>query len=79
MNLARHFVVCCHYNALVPGMIILFIDSMRMEKHSASRKTALTRAPNTSARAHPNVFLLVDFFDIRTTEKINKEHVTDLQ
>lgn len=32
-------------------------DSMRMEKQRASRKTALIKAPRTSARAQPKVFL----------------------
>lgn len=35
-----------------------------MEKHKATRNTALTRAPSTSARAHPNVFFDHFFGDI---------------
>lgn len=37
-----------------------------MEKQRATRKTALTRAPSTSALAHPNVFLLQDLGAILT-------------
>ena len=37
-----------------------------MEKQSANRNTLLTKAPNTSARAQPNVFLLHFFGDIWT-------------
>lgn len=32
-------------------------DSIKIEKHRARRKTALIRAPRTSALAQPNVFL----------------------
>jgi hypothetical protein len=35
-----------------------------IEKHRATRKTALTRAPSTSALAQPNVFLDHFFGDI---------------
>ena len=35
----------------------LLMDSIRMEKQRATRKTELTRAPNTSALAQPKVFL----------------------
>lgn len=33
-------------------------------KHNATKNTALTKAPNTSARAHPNVFFDHFFGDI---------------
>ena len=46
------------------GTAIRLMDSTKMEKHKAKRKTALTNAPNTSARAHPNVFFAVFFLDI---------------
>jgi hypothetical protein len=36
------------------------IDSRKMEKHKANKKTPFTKAPKTSARTHPNVFV-VDF------------------
>ena len=42
----------------------LFNDSTNIEKQSANRKTLLTRAPSTSARAQPKVFLLHFFGDI---------------
>lgn len=45
--------------------------SIVMLKHSATKKTALTRAPNTSALAHPNVFLDHFFGDIYF--KLNKQ------
>lgn len=32
------------------------IDSTRMEKHKATKNTALTSAPSTSALAQPKVF-----------------------
>jgi hypothetical protein len=35
-----------------------------MEKHNATRNTAFTNAPNTSARAQPNVFFDHFFGDI---------------
>jgi hypothetical protein len=35
-----------------------------MEKHKATRNTAFTNAPNTSARAQPNVFFDHFFGDI---------------
>lgn len=38
--------------------------SMVMLKHKATKNTALTRAPNTSARAQPNVFFDHFFGDI---------------
>lgn len=41
-----------------------FKASIKMEKQSATRKTALTRAPRTSARAQPNVFFDHFFGDI---------------
>lgn len=43
--------------------------SIVMLKHSATRKTALTNAPRTSARAHPNVFLDHFFGDIYSRAK----------
>ena len=58
------------------GTAILLMDSTRMEKQRARRNTALTRAPKTSARAQPNVFFAVFFFDIwkmkKKTHKIEK-------
>lgn len=42
----------------------LFKDSTRIEKHKATRNTELTRAPSTSARAQPKVFLDHFFGDI---------------
>ena len=45
--------------SIVSGETILFNDSTRIEKQSATRKTELTRAPRTSALTHPNVFLLM--------------------
>ena len=46
-----------------------------MEKQSATRNTALTSAPRTSARAQPNVFLLQDLGAIRTENKTYKYKV----
>ena len=37
------------------GSTIRFIASMKIEKHNATRKTAFTSAPRTSALTHPNV------------------------
>uniref|UniRef100_A0A3Q3K460 Uncharacterized protein n=1 Tax=Monopterus albus TaxID=43700 RepID=A0A3Q3K460_MONAL len=42
------------------GLVKRSIASRTMVKHSAVRKTALTRAPITSARIQPKVFLLVE-------------------
>ena len=53
-------------SCIVSGLQKRFTDSTRIEKQSAIKKTAFTNAPNTSARAHPNVFLDHRFGDIRT-------------
>lgn len=53
-----------------------------MLKHSATKNTAFTRAPNTSARAHPNVFFDHFFGDIcetnnsKITIEIDHKHLT---
>lgn len=52
--------------------------SIVMLKHSATKNTAFTRAPNTSARAHPNVFLDHFFGDIcktKTKQQLNQNDV----
>uniref|UniRef100_A0A3P9NMT7 Uncharacterized protein n=1 Tax=Poecilia reticulata TaxID=8081 RepID=A0A3P9NMT7_POERE len=43
------------------GSVKRSMASRTMVKHSAVRKIALTRAPITSARIHPNVFFLVEW------------------
>jgi len=52
------------YEILNVKYTYLLQASTVIEKHKATRKTAFTRAPRTSARAQPNVFLDHFFGDI---------------
>lgn len=47
----------CVFTHLLHASIVIL-------KHNATRNTAFTNAPNTSARAHPNVFFDHFFGDI---------------
>lgn len=56
----------------------LLMDSISIEKHKAHRKTALTKAPNISALAQPNVFFDHFLGDIRTLMKAMTRAIASL-